>query len=112
MSVVITNETNSVVLKFFGSTHVFQKEDLTLQKFDSYLIFQDARQKQKVIYSDVTLPTSNNIDDLTDIIIGYINSRDKTSESIDLGNYYLNNSLNCILDELKKIKLELKKINE
>jgi len=112
MSVEIINNKSNIRLNFFGATHIFQKEDLTLQKFDTYIVFKDARQKQKVNYLDVDLPYSNNIDSLMDILIGYIDSKDTTSESIDLGNYKIQDVLNCILMEQKEIVKQLKKINK
>ena len=74
MGVSIINNLNNVVLNYFDVVHVFQKEDLTLQKFDTFIVFQDSRQKQKVNYSDITSPASSNINDLITQLIGYLES--------------------------------------
>ena len=84
---------------------------MTLQKFDTYIIFKDSHQKQKVNYTDVTLPSSDNINSLMDKLIGFIDSKDTTAESIDLGNYNLLNTLDKIVIELKEIKEELQELN-
>lgn len=111
MSVEIINNKSNIQLNYFGATHIFQKEDLTLQKFDTYIVFKDSHQKQKVNYLDVTIPSTTSIDLLIDELISFIDSKDTTSESIDLGNYELSNTLDKIVLELQQIKYELQELN-
>mgnify|MGYP000612972809 CR=1 FL=1 len=92
--------------------NIFQKEDLTLQKHSTYIVFKDSHQSQRVNYSDVTFPSANNIDSLMDLLIGYIDSKDTTADSIDYGNERLNSSLKGIYDKLNNIEYILKSIAE
>jgi len=112
MSVETINNKSNIQLNYFGTTHIFQKEDLTLQKFDTYIIFKDSHQKQKVNYSDITKPSTNNISSLMDLLIGYVDSKDTTSEAIDIGNEKLKSTLQSMYIELNEIKQLLKSIAE
>jgi hypothetical protein len=111
MSVKITNNKNNIRLDYFGTTHIFQKEDLTIQSHVDTIVFKDAIQKQRVKYLDITFPYSQNIEHLIDILSGYIDSSNELSDTVSEGDSDTNLILSCILGELENITNELKQLN-
>jgi len=77
----IVNQNSSIKLIYNSTTHIFQKEDLTIQKNGDAIIFKDIAQKQKVNYTEVTSPNSTDIDNLMTILSDYLDDGNQVNVS-------------------------------
>lgn len=106
----IINHSNVIELVFSDTTHFFEKRDLSIQINTDVIIFKDSQQVQKVRYSDISVPETNNIDSLAKLLLGYKDSIDSTGGAIELEHYLDRTTLDNILCELQLMNKILKKI--
>lgn len=79
---IITN--NNVTISVNDT--IFQKEDLSINRDNNKIVFNDGKVKYEVEYSEITSPISENIDNLFDILGTYLNSTSGTVGTIDENN--------------------------
>ena len=65
---------------------IFQKEDLSINRDNTKVVFNDGKVKYEVEYSEITSPFSENIDNLFEILSTYLNSTGGTFGTVDENN--------------------------
>ena len=88
MAIQITNNTNTLDIDFDGNGDQYSvyKTNVTLEKSGDYVVIVDSgrvpAKEYELLYTDVTVPSEANADELYTTLLSYVNSKGSNSSTI------------------------------